>query len=130
MKNPKNASLYPNFSKNIPSHWQEIFETKAGAVYQSDKERCFFLIFQSKTIKLRITDFFVLQKIVFQIDIPAMATNVSPEYDLEIIAPCFMENVLILTLKEVLDLQEILEGTQAMLELHQIMSKSRFAVSI
>ncbi len=115
---------------NFPTNCQEIFITEKGGIYQSDRERCFFLIFQEKTIKLRITDFFVLQKIVFQIDIKTMATNVLPEYDLEIIAPCFMENVLILTLKEVLDLQTIFEGTQTMLELHQIVSKSRYAVSV
>ncbi len=123
-KTSKNAIV----TNVIPTHWQEIFATNAGAMYQSDRERCFFLVFQEKNMKLRITDFFILQKMVFQIDVPSMASNVLPEYDLEIIAPCFMENVLILTLKEVLALQEILEGTQVMLELNQIMTKSRFAV--
>jgi hypothetical protein len=114
----------------IPTHWTEIFATASGAVYQSNRDRCFWLDFKGELTSFKIPCFSQFKKSVDKIDLQAMALNPDKAFDYEIVMTCSCERCFVLTLAEVVALQEILAGAKVMLELNSIIYERLYSIPI
>jgi hypothetical protein len=114
----------------VKDYWSEIFITESGAVYQSNRERCFWLVFKAELTALRVNDFYQLKKIIHSIDLDAMALNPDKAFDYEIVALNGTERCFILTLSEILALRELLAGASVMLELNSIIYERLYSIPV
>ncbi len=102
------------------SQLKEIFNTRSGCVYQCDRKRSFFIDFAGSVTEFKFPCFVALKRLVDRIDIEAMALNPSKSSDIEVISPCGSERCYVLTLPELIEFQELLEGARVMLQLNSI----------
>jgi hypothetical protein len=100
---------------------QEVFATKAGTVYQSDKENCLYLDFAGKIARFDYVCLARLKKIVERIDVERMLLNSSGAADLEIISMCACEHCYVLRTTEIVALKELLQGAFVMFQLNNIL---------
>ena len=99
----------------------EIYSTSAGAVLQCDKRNRLVLEFAGIVSVLKVDAFLRLKSAVDSIDLEEMATSTQRSSDLEIIAICGCDPVLILSLTEISFLKELLAGAKFMLELNSML---------
>lgn len=111
----------------VPHHFEEIHSTKNGTVYQSDKDRCFWLSFKGEMTSFNVPCLYKFKKAVDTIDLDLMASNPDAVYDYEIIAPCNCDRCYVLTLTEIAELKDLLAGTKVMLELNSILNERLYS---
>ncbi len=111
----------------IPQNLTEIFKTEKGAVYQSDTARCFWLEFKGQRNAYKINQLKHLMRRVKHINLAEMASNPHNAFDLEIIYSPTQGHCWVLTLCEIIQLRNLLEGTWAMLELNSIIQERIYA---
>lgn len=99
---------------------KEIFSTPHGAVYQCDSKRCFFIDFGGYLTEFKFPCFIALKRLIDRIDLEAMAMDPSKASDIEIISPCGSERCYVLTLPELIEFKELLDGARVMLQLNSI----------
>jgi ABC-type protease/lipase transport system fused ATPase/permease subunit len=105
----------------LPSiHFNEVFSTKNGAIYQSDSERCWYVDFAGKLARFDYRNLLKLKQAVYRIDIEELLLNSTKSADLEIIFICACDHCYVLSLIQIIKLKEILQGTFTMLELNHI----------
>ncbi len=112
---------------NVPNHFIELYKTQHGAVYQSDKDRCFWVEFKGELTSYKVPCLYKFKKSVDQIDLNLMASNPDAVYDYEIIAPCHCDRCYVLTLTEIAELKDLLAGTKVMLELNSILNERLYS---
>ena len=110
--------------------WTDVFGTKAGAIYQSDAERCWYVDFAGKVAKFDYRCLLKLKKAVYNVDIEAKLLDSSKDPDVEIIFICACDHTYILTLLQIIALKEVLEGTFVMLQLNQILHDKIYSVQL
>lgn len=108
----------------------EIYRTSKGCVYQSDREKKFYLEFGGTVTSFTVLSFFNFRKKVAKINLADMAQNTGKAWDFAIIAPSETERVYILTLCEVVQLKELLAGATVMLELNSILHERLYSVPV
>lgn len=97
---------------------EEVYKTEQGAVYQCSRKNCYWLDFHGNTTAFKVNDFFAFKKRIDQIDVEAMLCNSSRSFDFEVIMPFRTERCFILSVEDILHLQELLAGAKFMLELN------------
>lgn len=105
--------------KNI--HFEEVFSNSKGAIYQSDSECCWYIDFAGKLARFDYRNLLKLKKAVYQIDIEELLLNSTKAPDLEIIFICACDHCYVLSLLQIIELKELLQGTFVMLELNHIL---------
>ncbi len=95
----------------------EVFTTKAGTVYQSDRQNCLFLEFADQQYKLSFRSFSDLKKIIDNMDLEHMCTH-TLHADIEIFF--LKEHCFILSGLQVIGLKELLQGAFVMFRLNHI----------
>jgi hypothetical protein len=108
----------------------EVFGTKAGTIYQSDAERCWYVDFAGKLAKFDYRCLLKLRKAVYHIDIEQVLLNTTKSPDVEIIFICACDHCYVLTLVQIIALKELLEGTFVMLELNHILHDRQCAIPL
>ena len=98
----------------------EVFGTDKGAIFQSDKERCWYVDFAGKLARFDYRNLLKLRKAVYNIDIEAVLLDSSKCADVEIIFIYACDHCYVLTISQIIAFKEILEGTFVMLELNHI----------
>ena len=112
---PKTKELFIPVAK-----FKEVFATNKGALYQSDTENCWYIDFAGKLARFDYRNLLKLKKAVYQIDIEARLLKSDNSADVEIIFICACDDCYVLTLLQLIQLKELLEGTFAMLKLNHI----------
>jgi hypothetical protein len=102
------------------SNWNKVFSNHAGTIYQSDRESCWYIDFAGKIARFDYRNILKLRKAVSQINIEDLLLNTSKSADLEIIFICACDHCYVLSIMEILALQDLLAGTFVMLELNHI----------
>jgi len=102
---------------------EEVFKTAHGAVYQCSRKNCYWLEFQETTTAFRVSDFFLFKKRIDAMDIAGMLADTSRTADFEIVMPHRTERCFILSVQDILNLQEILTGAKFMIELNSEVKK-------
>lgn len=97
---------------------EEVFKTEKGAFYQCSRKNCFWLEFMNRTTSFTVSDFFTFKKRIDSIDVIEMLKDTSRKSDFEIVMPFRSERCFLLTVQDIIDLQELLAGAKFMLELN------------
>ena len=101
-------------------NFEEVFATSNGAIYQSDSENCWYIDFAGKLARFDYRNLLKLKKAVYQIDIEKLLLDNTKTPDLEIIFICACDHCYVLSLLQIIELKELLQGTFVMLELNHI----------
>ena len=110
--------------------WTDVFQTSAGAIYQSDAERCWYVDFAGKVAKFDYRCLLKLRKAVYHIDIEQALLNTTQDPDVEIIFICACDHCYVLSLLQIIALKELLEGTFVMLELNHIIHDRLYNIPV
>ncbi|QHS56242.1 hypothetical protein GWR56_12110 [Mucilaginibacter sp. 14171R-50] len=108
--------------------WADVFSTNAGAVYQCDAERCWYIDFAGKVARFDYRCLLKLKKAVYNVDIEAKLLETTKDPDVEIIFICACDHCYILSLLQIIALKELLEGTFVMLQLNSILQDRLYRV--
>jgi hypothetical protein len=100
--------------------YTEVFSTPKGAVFQSDAERCWYVDFAGKLCRFDHRCLLKLKKAVYNINIEQKLLNATTAPDIEIIFICACDHFYVLSLLQIIELKELLEGTFVMLDLNHI----------
>ena len=115
---------------SAPTHTtEEIFKTAHGAVYQCNRQNCFLIAFAGGISAFKVHDFLQLKNSVEAIDITEMAQNSSRFADVAILMPTRSERCFVLTLTDVLNFRELLQGARAMLKIKSMLYDCRHAMA-
>ena len=108
-------------TSNVPQTYQEVYRTDKGVVYQCDASSRLVLEFWGTHTQLSARDFVQFRRMVETIDVRQMALSTSAADDVEILAPPRSERCYVLTLCEIIQLRELLQGAKLMLELNTML---------
>lgn len=110
--------------------WIAVFDTKQGAVYQCDEERCWYVDFAGKVAKFDYRCLLKLKKAVYHVDIADKLLNGTKDPDVEIIFICACDHCYVLSLLQIIALKELLEGTFVMLQLNHIIQNTLYSIPL
>jgi ABC-type protease/lipase transport system fused ATPase/permease subunit len=103
------------------TNFTEVFSTKAGTVYQNDRECCWYIDFAGKLVRFDYRGLLKLKKSIYRVDIEAAILDSSKTPEIEMVFICACNHCYFLNLLQIISLKELLEGSFAMLELNQIL---------
>ncbi len=106
---------------NLPASYQEVFKTDKGAVYQCDQSNRLILAYWGTTTPLSARDFAQFRRMVNTVNIHQMALSTAAADDIEILTTPRSEQCYVLTLCEIVQLRELLNGATLMLELNSML---------
>ncbi|WP_345950735.1 hypothetical protein ABDD95_04625 [Mucilaginibacter sp. PAMB04274] len=112
------------------TNFTEVFCTKAGTVYQSDREGCWYIDFAGKLVKFDYRSLMKLKKSIYRVDIEDLLLDSSKSPEIEMVFICACNHCYFLNLLQIISLKELLEGTFAMFELNQIIHDRLFRVVV
>jgi hypothetical protein len=98
----------------------EVYTTKAGGIYQSDSESCWYIDFAGKLNRFDYRCLLKLKKAVYNIDVDAILLKSGKSADIEIVFICACDHSYVLTVLEIIALKELISGAFTMLELNHI----------
>ncbi|GAA4780356.1 hypothetical protein GCM10023231_04190 [Olivibacter ginsenosidimutans] len=99
------------------AHLEEVFRTVHGAVLQCSNKNCYWLEFMGDCTPFKVADFIQFKKQIEEIDLDSLLNDPSPRADYTILMPFRSQRCFVLTLNELLNLREIMEGAKFMMEL-------------
>ncbi len=105
------------------AHFEEVYKTDHGAVYQCSRQNCYWLDFAGGTTAFKVSDFFSFKKKVDAVDISAMVIDSSRTADFTIIMPFRTPRCFVLDINAVLNLRELLAGAKFMIELNSVVNE-------
>lgn len=106
----------------------EVFSTNKGSIFQNDAERCWYVNFAGKSARFDYRCLLKLRKAVYNVDIEGLLLDTTKSPDVEIIFICACDHCYVLTLMQIIELKEILEGTFVMLDLNRIIQDRLFRI--
>ena len=108
----------------------EVFKTEHGAVHQCNGRNCFWVEFAGNKSSFKVDDFLLLKQSVEAIDVEKMANSTSHATDVAILMPLRSERCFVLTLTDVLNFRELLQGAKAMLDLNSLIYECLHAMAV
>ena len=108
----------------------EIFRTEFGAVFQCNRYGVYWIEFAGGFSSFKFNDFFHLKQTVEAVDVKEMAENTARFADVVVINPLCSDRCFVLTLTDVLNFRELLQGAKAMMELNSIIYESLHAMAV
>ena len=106
----------------------EVFSTNKGSIFQNDAERCWYVNFAGKTARFDYQCLLKLRKAVYNVDIENILLDSTKSPDVEIIFICACDHCYVLTLIQIIELKEILEGAFVMLDLNRIIQDRLYRI--
>ncbi len=98
----------------------EVFQTTSGTIYQSDRENCWYIDFAGKMARFDYRNLIKIKKAVYQIDIEELLLKNAKSADLEIVFICACDHCYVLSIIDIINLKQLLQGTFVVLELNHI----------
>lgn len=100
---------------------EEIFKTKSAAIIQCEQTDSFVLKFDKDEIVFKLCDLFTFRKKVMALDIVELLDSSSP--DVEVIHLPHCDRFLVLSILEILEFRQLLNGTFDTLALNSAIQK-------
>lgn len=100
---------------------EEIYKTKSASITQCELTDSFVLRFDQEEITFKLCDLFTFRKKIMALDIVALLECDSPECELIHLPHC--DRFLLLSILEVLEFRELLNGTFDTLALNSAIQK-------
>lgn len=97
-----------------------VYSNEQGALYQSDKLRCYYIDFGGKFARFNCVSLQKIKKAVDQIDIEALLLN-TKKADYELVTYNGCEHMYLLNALEILALKDLLQGTFTMFKLNHML---------
>lgn len=101
-----------------------LYKSYYFASYQCDRNRCFYLDFGHKQIKLTFCQLLSLRQKVQKIDLDSHFDEDLNYHGIEILTLCNREHLFILDTLQVIDLKQLMKTTFGMLELNSLVLHS------
>lgn len=105
------------------AHFEEVYRTDHGSVYQCSRQNCYWLDFGGNTTAFKVSDFFNFKKKIDRVDISAMIIDSSRTADFTIIMPFRTPRCFVLNINDVLNLRALLAGAKFMIELNSVVNE-------
>jgi len=106
----------------------EIFATQHGVVHQCNSKNVFRLEFSGNHSFFKISDFLDFIKKVNNLDVEEMAKNTSRTADVAILMPHYTERCFVLTISDIVNLREILNGAKFTLQLNSMLRECLYSL--
>jgi len=100
---------------------EEIYSTGRAAIAQCDRSETFLLRFEQQEIPFKLCDLYAFRKALMSFDIMELLDSSAP--DVEVVHLPHCDRFLILSLKEILEFRELLNGTFDTLALNSAVQK-------
>lgn len=100
---------------------EEIFSTKSASITQCELTDSFVLMFDREEITFKLCDLFAFRKRIMELDIMELFESTAP--DVEVIHLPHCDRFLLLSLREILEFRELLNGTFDTLALNSAIQK-------
>jgi hypothetical protein len=100
---------------------EDLFRTDNAALMQCDRTETFFLSLGGEDIEFRFCDLLAFRKKLLAIDLAELLDSETP--DIEIIHLKHCDRVVVLGIKDILDLGELFAGAFTMLELNSLLHR-------
>ncbi len=100
---------------------EEIFRTKSAIIAQCKSSESFILTYQNEEISFKLCDLYALRKKIVGLDLMELLEPSAP--DIEIINLPHCDRFLVLSLHDVLQFRELLNGTFDILTLNSSIQK-------
>lgn len=105
------------------AHFEEVYHTAHGIVYQCSRQNCYWLDFAGSTTAFKVNDFFNFKKKIDGVDISTMIIDSSRTADFTIIMPFRTPRCFVLNINDILNLKELLAGAKFMIELNSVVNE-------
>ncbi|GEM63650.1 hypothetical protein SF1_16320 [Sphingobacterium faecium NBRC 15299] len=113
---------------------EEVFKTGTGAIYQCSRKNCYWMEFAGSTTSFSVSDFLKFKKYIDQINIEKMLIDTARSSDFTLVMPYRTERCFLLSVQDILNLRELLDGAKFMIELNSVIKaclrSSLVAVSV
>lgn len=101
---------------------KQLFQSRHYTSYQCDKGRCFYVDFHGKIVKFTFCQLLALRQQVKKINLSAHFSGEN-ENGIEILVLCNREHIFILDTSEIIDLQDLVQGTFVIMELNSLVTR-------
>jgi hypothetical protein len=102
-------------------HLKELYRTLNGCIYQ-DNQRCLLVLeWYGQRSMLKLPCYFSLRKLLNGVDLETLLVNPARAYDFEVLNPCGCERCFVLSVPEILEFQDLMNGSKVMMELNSIL---------
>jgi hypothetical protein len=101
-----------------------LYKSYNFASYQCDRNRCYYIDFGHKTVKLSFCQLLSLRQKVQRIDLESHFNKDLNSNGIEILTLCNREHLFILDTLQVIELKELIKTTFGMLELNSMVAHS------
>lgn len=101
---------------------EKLYSTSKASIAQCDESESFVLNFQDERIDFRFCDLYALKKKLMAIDIMKMFDCDAPDVELFHLPHC--DRFLVLSLKDILEFRELLNGTFDILALNSAIQQT------
>lgn len=102
-------------------HLKEIYSTLNGCVYQDNKRCVLVLEWYGRRSVLKLPCFFSLKKLAARVNLENLLNSTARSHDFEILSPCGCDRCFVMTIPEILEFQDLLDGTKVMMELNSML---------
>lgn len=101
----------------------EVFRTVGGAVFQSNKANRYILEFHHYRCSFKPGDFLHFKNQILALDIAGMLQSTSKGGDIALLMPHYTDCCFVLTVANVIELTELLNGATCMLQLNSFITE-------
>lgn len=109
---------------------EELFQTAKGISYQCDSDSLIYIEFAGTTSSFKIQDFLHFRRILNGIDIQGKLYDLSDECDYEVIEAPRQNLYQRLTLCEVIQLRELINGSYFALQLNSLLHELLYSEAL
>lgn len=102
-------------------HLHELYQNTKGITWQCDLTDRIYVQFNDTLAAFKIQDFMAFRRKVYAVDIHEMIFNLSDSFDFEVIEAPQNQLSLQLTLCEIIQLRDLLDGTKFVLSLNSML---------
>jgi len=100
---------------------EEIFRTRSAQIVQDELTDSFLLKYDQEEISFKLCDLFTLRKKVMKFDVVELLDCNSPDFEIIHLPHC--DRFLLLSIKDILEFRELLNGTFDTLALNSAIQK-------
>ena len=100
---------------------EEIFKTKSASIKQCELTDSFFLTFEREEFVFKLCDLFTFRKKIMAFDLMELLESSAPDVEVVHLPNC--DRFLVLSLREILEFRELLNGTFNTLALNSAVQK-------
>lgn len=97
-----------------------IYSTSNGKTYQDDHKNQYVISYKGNTIELSVCSFIAFKSKLEATNVEEIILSDAMYKHIEIVSLCNLDRILVLTIDELIELRDLMQGSLVMLELNSI----------